>query len=116
MMEGFDFNSLLVGGVALAVMVGGLTQFFKTLFKLDGNQVLVLAFFLGALVIGANEAMVYLPEVYGQVFQSVLKVLVGALTAAGYYKYGTRNDDVTYAAVEAQMNKPETPEDYFKAG
>lgn len=90
-MEGFDPNSFSIGAVSLIVVVFGLTQFLKDIFKLDGNKVRVLAFIVGAIVMISYQLIPLLAQPYEQIVGIVFYSLMFALTAAGYYQYGNRN-------------------------
>jgi hypothetical protein len=83
----FDPNEILSNGIPLLVLVFGLVEFFKALFKLEGQQVTVLSALMGAVVLVAFELRAIVPEPYGQVFDITIKSLAFGLAASGYYKF-----------------------------
>lgn len=83
----FDPNSILVGGISLLVVVFGLVNFFKEAFSLTGKPVIVLSAITGAVLFALFEIQALLPPVYAQVYEIIIKSLVGGLAASGYYQY-----------------------------
>jgi hypothetical protein len=88
----FDPGLIEFGGISLIAMVFGLVEFFKSLFKIEGKWVTVLAGAMGLLVLGLVEALQFLPAGYTQAAESIFKSFAFGLAAAGFYKFGTRNE------------------------
>lgn len=86
-----DFVTLEFGGVTVLAMAFGLTQFFKTLFSLDGKKATTLAMAMGILVIGGVELIQFLPEVAIPIAEAIYRSIAAGLTAAGFYKFVARN-------------------------
>lgn len=62
------------------------------LFNLSGKVVTALAMFIGLLGMGVVKAMAFLPEAYLPIAEDVYVSLAFGLTAAGFYKFASRND------------------------
>ncbi len=88
----FDPALVELGGVSVIAMVFGLVEFFKGLFNLEGKKVTALAMVMGLLVLGVAEALQFLPPEYSLYAESVFKSVAFGLAAAGFYKFGTRNE------------------------
>ena len=86
-----DFSALEFGGVALIAMVFGLTQFFKTLFNIEGKWATALAMVTGVLTILGVELLQFLPEVAVPIAEVVYRSIAFGLTAAGLYKFVARS-------------------------
>jgi len=87
----FDFNTLAIGGVALAAFVLAQVEFFKNLLGWEGKKVTGLSMGLGVFWAAVFQSFQYVPEE----FQPFVAIAVGALgfglSASGYYKFATRN-------------------------
>lgn len=88
-----DFTALEFGGVGVLLMVFGLTQFFKSLFNMEGKSVTALAMGMGVLAVGGMEALQFLPAEAVPIAEAIYRTIAAGLTAAGFYKYGTRNGE-----------------------
>ena len=86
----FDPNEILSNGVPLLVLVFGLVEFFKALFKMEGQQVTVLSALMGAVILVAFELRGIVPEPYGQVFDIFIKSITFGLAASGFYKFSAQ--------------------------
>jgi len=87
-----DFTALEFGGVGVLVMVFGLTQFFKTLFNMEGKAVTGLAMGMGLLAVAGVELLQFLPEQAIPIAEAVYRTIAAGLTAAGFYKFAARNE------------------------
>ena len=85
----FDPNSAAVGGVSVIVLVFGLVQFIKELFKLKGKAVTVLAAFTGVILFIAWRLIGLVPEPYSLYVEIVFQSLAFGLAASGYYKFAS---------------------------
>lgn len=88
----FDPTTLNIGGVALLVWIPGAVQFLKELFNVSGKAATVLAFAVGALAMGLFELIGFLPAEYEPYINAIFLSLTMGMSAAGYYKFATRND------------------------
>lgn len=82
-----DPTSVVINGVSLMVLVFGLVEFFKAVFKLDGTEVTVLSFLVGFILMLIYLIGDYLPEPYGQFVQWFFAAITVGLAASGYYKF-----------------------------
>ena len=83
----FDPQEILSNGIPLLVLVFGLVEFFKALFKMEGTKVTVMAAVMGAVLLTLFELRAVLAEPYGQVFDIAIKSITFGLAASGYYKF-----------------------------
>ena len=88
----FDPAAFEFGGISLIALVFGLTEFFKALFSIEGKKVTALAMVMGLVVAGLVEALQFLPGQAAVIAESVYVSVAFGLAAAGFYKFGTRND------------------------
>lgn len=87
-----DLTLIEFGGITVIAMVFGLTQFFKELFNMKGKAVTALAMVIGLAALGGIEALQFLPPEAVPIAEAVYRSIAFGLAAAGFYKYGTRND------------------------
>lgn len=87
-----DFLALEFGGVGVLLMVFGLTQFFKSLFNMEGKAVTGLAMAMGIAAVGGIELLQFLPEQAVPIAEAIYRTIAAGLTAAGFYKFAKRND------------------------
>ena len=85
----FDAIEVVQFGIPLLLLVFGLTEFFKSLLGWEGKKVTLLAMLIGVLVFVPPELIDFLPEVYAQVLKVVYTGITFALSASGFYKYGS---------------------------
>lgn len=81
-------DEVMVGGIALMVLVFGLTQFLKEVLGWEGPKVRVLAVAIGITFMAVSELIGILPEPYGQIVEIVYRSLAFGLAASGYYQWG----------------------------
>lgn len=99
----FDFGTLSIAGVSLAILVYGITEFIKTFFGLEGKWVNLTAVISGGVLVLASELRQFLPPAYSTVLNVVVLVLAGAMSAGGYYQYVNKKL-AQFAAFLAQNN------------
>ena len=88
----FDPAVIEIGGISLIALVFGLTEFFKNLFDLEGKKVTALAASLGFVAMAVAEGLQYIPEPANAIVTGIIASLAFGLAAAGFYKFGARND------------------------
>jgi len=88
----FDAGSIQIGGIALLVWIPGAVQFLKELFGVSGKPATVLAFGVGAVAMGLFEVIGFLPAEYVPYVEAVFLSITMGMSAAGYYKFATRNE------------------------
>jgi uncharacterized membrane-anchored protein len=84
----FDPGAINLDGLSLIALVFGLTELVKSVAKLDGTKVTILAALMGAVVMVLYQLIGIVPEPYTQVVQIVFKSIAFGLAASGFYKYG----------------------------
>ncbi len=85
----FDFASLGIGGVALAILIFGLTEAFKEFTGLTGKPVRGFVAILGTLfvfLVVAREKGVMSDDVWLWV-EVITRALAGGVAAMGYYAF-----------------------------
>ena len=96
-MEGFtfDFSSMAVSGVAIAMLIFGITEAVKEFTGATGKPVRAVALGMGILygALTAARAQGVLSDDVWQVVEIVTVSLASGLAAMGYYHYQKKNGD-----------------------
>jgi len=83
----FDPYEAMFGGVQVIAVVLGLVNFFKNLFNLEGNKVIVLSAATGAILYTLVQLVGIVPEPYGQILSIIFASVTFGLTASGFYQF-----------------------------